>query len=66
MNTNKLLLSVFAILALVVAACGSDDGTGAGDGDGTDTTADGGDDSLLEELREAGTVTVGIANEVRL
>ncbi|HEY7823997.1 MAG TPA: ectoine/hydroxyectoine ABC transporter substrate-binding protein EhuB [Acidimicrobiia bacterium] len=69
MNTNKRgtawrLLSVFAILALVVAACGSDDGEGADDGGDTDTTADGGDGSLLEELREAGTVTIGIANEV--
>lgn len=74
MNTNKRgiawrLLSVFAILALVVAACGGD-GEGGGDTDGdTDTTAasdDGGDaeGSLLEELREAGTVTIGIANEV--
>lgn len=69
MNTNKRgtawrLLSVFAILALVVAACGSDDGEGADDGGDTDTTADGGDGSLLEELQEAGTVTIGIANEV--
>ncbi len=74
MNTNKRgiawrLLSVFAILALVVAACGSDD-EGGGDTDGdTGTTAasdDGGDaeGSLLEELQEAGTVTIGIANEV--
>ncbi|MFP3883246.1 MAG: ectoine/hydroxyectoine ABC transporter substrate-binding protein EhuB [Actinomycetota bacterium] len=68
MNTNKRgvawrLLSVFAILALVVAACGSDgeggdDGTENGD-DGTETEG-----SLLEELQEEGTVTVGIANEV--
>lgn len=68
MKTNKRgvawrLLSVFAILALVVAACGSD---GEGGGDGTDAGDDGGDaeGSLLEELQEEGTVTVGIANEV--
>lgn len=74
MNTNKRgtawrLLSVFAILALVVAACGSD-GEGGGDADGdTETTAasdDGGDaeGGLLAQLQEAGTVTIGIANEV--
>ena len=63
MKTNKRgtawrLLSVFAILALVVAACGSD-------GEGGDDGGDGGtEDSLLEELQDAGTVTVGIANEV--
>ncbi len=66
MNTNKRgiawrLLSVFAILALVVAACGSD-GEG-GDGE-TDAGDDAGESGLLEELQEAGTVTIGIANEV--
>lgn len=55
------LLSIFAVLAMVVAACGTDDGTG-GDG-GTDDGGNGGD-SRLEQLREAGTVTVGIANEI--
>jgi polar amino acid transport system substrate-binding protein len=55
------LLSIFAVLAMVVAACGTDDGAG-GDG-GTDDGANGGD-SLLEQLRESGTVTVGIANEI--
>jgi polar amino acid transport system substrate-binding protein len=61
------LLSILAVLALVVAACGTEDGEGGGDGDGADTTAPadgGGDGSLLEEIQESGTVTVGIANEV--
>jgi len=72
MNANKRgmtlnLLSILAVLALVVAACGTEDGEGGGDGDGADTTAPadgGGDGSLLEEIQESGTVTVGIANEV--
>jgi polar amino acid transport system substrate-binding protein len=55
------LVSILAVLAMVVAACGTDDGAG-GDG-GTDDGANGGD-SLLEQLRESGTVTVGIANEI--
>lgn len=57
------LLAVFAVLALIAAACGGgDDDAG---GDGSDTTADGGGDgSLLAELQEAGTITVGIANEI--
>jgi polar amino acid transport system substrate-binding protein len=55
------LLSILAVLAMVVAACGTDDGAG-GDG-GTDDGANGGE-SLLEQLRESGTVTVGIANEI--
>ncbi|HUG08712.1 MAG TPA: ectoine/hydroxyectoine ABC transporter substrate-binding protein EhuB [Acidimicrobiia bacterium] len=54
------LLAIFAVLAMVVAACGTDDGTGGDDGD---AGSDGGD-SLLEQLRESGTVTVGIANEI--
>jgi len=62
------LLAIFAVLAMIVAACGSEEeGGGDGDGDTADTTApaDGeGDGSLLEELREAGSVTVGVANEV--
>jgi polar amino acid transport system substrate-binding protein len=62
------LLSILAVLALVVAACGTDDGDGGGDGttpgDGTDTTApaDGGGD--LAELFPDGSVTIGIANEI--
>jgi polar amino acid transport system substrate-binding protein len=45
MNTNKRgiawrLLSVFAVLAMVVAACGTEDGEGGGDGDDTTTTGD--------------------------
>ncbi len=54
------LLAIIAVLAMVVAACGTDDGTGGDDGD---VGSDGGD-SLLEQLRESGTVTVGVANEV--
>lgn len=46
------LLSVFAVLALVVAACGGDgEGEGAGEGE-------------LSELFPDGTVTIGIAGEV--
>lgn len=71
MNTNKRgitwrLLAVLAVLAMVVAACGSDD-EGGGEGDGGDTTAPGdggGEGSLLEELQTAGSITVGIANEI--
>ena len=61
------LLSIFAVLAMVVAACGSDDGEGGGDGNGdtSDTTAAAdGEGSLLEELQEAGSITIGVANEV--
>ncbi|HUG31375.1 MAG TPA: ectoine/hydroxyectoine ABC transporter substrate-binding protein EhuB [Acidimicrobiia bacterium] len=59
------LLAILAVLAMVVAACGTDDGEGAGDDGDTTAPADGGEgDGLLEELREAGTVTVGVANEV--
>jgi polar amino acid transport system substrate-binding protein len=71
MNSSKRgvawrLLSVIAVLAMIVAACGGDDGEGAGDGDGDtpDTTAAGGDGGLLEELQDAGSITVGIANEI--
>jgi polar amino acid transport system substrate-binding protein len=65
MNLNKRgtvwrLLAVLAVLALVLAACGSND-EGSGDtGDG----GDGGGDSLLAQLQDAGTITVGIANEI--
>ena len=47
-----------AALALTLTACGGDDGDAAGDGG--DAEASG----LLAELQEAGTVTVGVANEV--
>lgn len=63
MNLNKRgtvwrLLAVLAVLALVLAACGGDE-EGSGDtGDG------GGGDSLLAQLQDAGTITVGIANEI--
>lgn len=62
MNSNKRgtvwrLLTVLAVLGLVLAACGGD----SGDDDGSD---DGGGDSLLAQLQDAGTITVGIANEI--
>jgi polar amino acid transport system substrate-binding protein len=41
-------VAVLGALALIAAACGDDDGEG----------------SLLEELQESGTITVGIANEI--
>lgn len=53
------LLSLVAVLALIAAACGG--------GDSTDDTSDGGDgggDSLLSQLQDSGTITVGIANEI--
>jgi polar amino acid transport system substrate-binding protein len=49
-RTTWRLFAVFAVLALVVAACG--DGDGAGDGD------------LLAQLQESGSITLGIANEI--
>lgn len=45
------LLAVFAALAIVVAACGTDGGEGGGEGE-------------LAELFPDGSVTIGIANEV--
>lgn len=64
-------LRVFALLAaftLVAAACGDDDDVASG-GDDTSDSSDGGDDApaadgLLGELQSAGTIKVGIANEV--
>lgn len=61
------LLSILAVLAMVVAACGGDDEGGSeddGNGDAADTTAAEGGGSLLEELQEAGSITIGVANEV--
>ncbi|HKJ57463.1 MAG TPA: ectoine/hydroxyectoine ABC transporter substrate-binding protein EhuB [Nitriliruptoraceae bacterium] len=66
-------LAVAASLALVATACGGDDdgGDDATDDAATEaSTDDGGDDGggeasgLLAELQEAGSITVGIANEV--
>ncbi|MDZ7673528.1 MAG: ectoine/hydroxyectoine ABC transporter substrate-binding protein EhuB [Acidimicrobiales bacterium] len=55
-------LALFAALGLIMAACGDDDDT---DTATDDTSADeGGGDGLLAELQEAGTIQVGIANEV--
>jgi polar amino acid transport system substrate-binding protein len=62
------LVAIAAVIALIGAACGGDDTdtTEAGSDGGSDSTeaAGGGEMSLLEELQESGTVTVGIANEV--
>jgi polar amino acid transport system substrate-binding protein len=69
------LLAVLAALTLVAAACGddSDDDSASGDTDtSSDTSSDceapddmmGEEGSLLAELQESGSVTVGIANEV--
>ena len=49
------LLAILAVLALIVAACGGDDGEGGGDGNG---------DGELAELFPDGSVTIGIANEI--
>jgi polar amino acid transport system substrate-binding protein len=52
---------VLAVLALALAACGGNGDTGAdGTTDGDDAQASG----KLAELQEAGTITVGVANEV--
>lgn len=51
------LLSIFAALAMVLAACGTDDG-GGGDDDG------GEGDGELAALFPDGSVTIGIANEI--
>lgn len=52
--------SVLAASALLLTACGGDDGSADSNGE---TGASGGG-STLEQLREEGTVTVGIAGEV--
>ncbi len=57
------LLAVLTVLSLVLAACGDDGADPADTADPVDP-ADPGEGSLLEELREAGTITIGIANEV--
>jgi polar amino acid transport system substrate-binding protein len=52
---------VLAVLALALTACGGNGDTGAdGTTDGDDAQASG----KLAELQEAGTITVGVANEV--
>jgi polar amino acid transport system substrate-binding protein len=61
------LIALMAALAMFVAACGDDDDTETSTDD-TETDTDGGESSeatgLLAELQEAGTIKVGIANEV--
>lgn len=54
---KRLAVLLLGFGLLLLAACGSDDGSN-GNGDGE--TADG---NRLDELRESGTVTVGFANE---
>lgn len=60
------IFAVFFAFALVAAACGDDDDSDSGDsGDDMSEDSSGGDASgLLGELQDAGTITVGIANEV--
>lgn len=70
-------LAIFFALALIAGACGDDDDTttdsSGGDEDSSDTseaeegsdTSEGDDATgLLAELQDAGTITVGVANEV--
>ena len=72
-QTNKKwtqLLAIAAVLALTLAACGggdSADPTQADDPAETTAAGDNGDtggEGLLGELQEAGTVSIGLANEV--
>jgi polar amino acid transport system substrate-binding protein len=66
--------TIVATLALLTSACGGDDGDDGGGEDATSTEAGGdateaggeatGGGGLLEELQAAGSITVGIANEV--
>ncbi|WP_164670905.1 ectoine/hydroxyectoine ABC transporter substrate-binding protein EhuB [Virgibacillus doumboii] len=62
---KKLLLaSIFGLALIMLAACGSngDDASGS-DGDSGSSGEGEGGDSLLAELQEKGTVTIGFANE---
>ena len=52
-------LAAFAVMSLLVAACGDDDDGATGSANGDEASG-----SLLEELRDEGRVRVGIANEV--
>lgn len=65
------LVALFAVMALVLGACGSDDGddeASGGGGGSDDCTASeevmGEEGGLLASLQESGSVEVGIANEV--
>src|SRR5690606_8298515 len=53
-----------AALAMVLAACGDDDGGDEGSGDGGSEDGGDGGGGLLAELQESGSITIGIANEV--
>ncbi|HLS25061.1 MAG TPA: transporter substrate-binding domain-containing protein [Beutenbergiaceae bacterium] len=62
-NTSRrtmALTATAAAAALVLAACGNGDGDG--NGNGGDSAA-GGEGGLLEQLQEAGSITVGFAGE---
>src|SRR5690625_7991774 len=62
-NTSRrtmALTATVAAAALVLAACGNGDGDG--NGNGGDSAA-GGEGGLLEQLQEAGSITVGFAGE---
>ncbi|WP_436795825.1 ectoine/hydroxyectoine ABC transporter substrate-binding protein EhuB [Actinospongicola halichondriae] len=56
------LVALFAAFGLLVAACGDDDSNA--DGDGSSPSGAATADGLLGELQSAGTIKVGIANEV--
>ncbi|PAV30848.1 ectoine/hydroxyectoine ABC transporter substrate-binding protein EhuB [Virgibacillus profundi] len=61
-----LLFLLFCSVFIVLAACGSsDDDTASGEGEDSSESGESGEtsDSVLAELQEAGTVTVGFANE---
>lgn len=63
-NTSRrtmALTATAAAAALVLAACGGN-GDGNGDGNGGEAAA-GGEGGLLEQLQEAGSITVGFAGE---
>ncbi len=59
------LLALFAAVALVFAACGDDDDAATDGGEGDPSQSDASQaEGLLGELQNAGTIKVGIANEV--
>lgn len=58
------LAAGLAAAALLATACGDGNGNGGDDGNGDEPGTEGEASGLLAELQEAGTVTVGVANEV--